>query len=176
MKVLLTWYATEAEIEGVRAELPDGWEVVAPAERPHLSRYEVHDADVADLASGADAIMGWVVPPAAYEAATGLKALIWLHAGCDELDFAMLKRRGIQVANIRGGNGIAVAEHAMALMLGIAKRVAQRNQWVREAHWQPTWNPDYMGTMLEGGTLAVIGLGMIGTAVAKAGPPPSTCA
>ena len=167
MRVLLTWYARDTEIAQVRAGLPQDWEVVAPVERPHMSRWEISHADVADLAPAADAFMGWVVPPETWAAAPKLKALAWLHAGCDELDFAMLKRRGIQVANIRGGNGIAVAEHAMALMLAVTKRVVQRHRWVQEAHWQPTWHPDYAGTLLDGRTLGVIGLGMIGTAVAR---------
>jgi phosphoglycerate dehydrogenase-like enzyme len=165
--VMLTWYARADEIARVKASLPRGTVVFAPKTKPHLSRFEVGYDDLIKAAPKADAIMGWVVPPGIWAAAKNLKALAWLHAGCDELDFAMLKRRGIKVANIRGGNGIAVAEHAMALLMGIAKRLAQRHQWVQEAKWQPFWQPEAIGTLLEGKTLAVIGLGQIGSAVAR---------
>lgn len=165
--VMLTWYARADEVAHVKAGLPRGTTVFAPKTRPHLSRFEVGYDDLIKAAPKADAMMGWVVPPGIFEAAKKVKALAWLHAGCDELDFAMLKRRGIKVANIRGGNGIAVAEHAMALMMGIAKRLAERHRWVQEAKWQPIWHPDFIGTMLEGKTLAIIGLGQIGSAVAR---------
>jgi len=167
MKVLLTWYANAGELKLVRAGLPRGTKVWAPAPRPHLSRYEITLEDVAKEARDADAVMGWILPAGLLDAAPKVKALVWLHAGCDELDFAYLKRRGIKVANIRGGNAIAVAEHAMALMLGVAKRLAERHGWFLDARWQPLWNPDFIGTLLEGKTLAVIGLGQIGSAVAR---------
>ena len=167
MKVLLTWHASEDEINRVRDGLPGGCSVVAPNTTSKMLRYDVAHRDIADQCADVDAIMGWVVPPQTWGAVPDLKALAWLHAGCDELDYPMLKERGVQVCNIRGGNGVAIAEHAMALMLGLAKRVTQRHQWLQEAHWQPTWDPNYMGVQLEGKTLAVIGLGMIGTAIAK---------
>ena len=166
MKLLLTFAATGAEIDRIRDGMPPGWEVVAP-EGHGMTRFEVRHEDVADLCSGVEAIMGWVVPPRTWDAVSDLKALAWMHAGCDELDFEMLRRRKVQVCNIRGGNAITVAEHAMTLMLGIARRVAQRHQWVQEARWQPTWHPDFSGVALEGRTLAIIGLGMIGTAIAR---------
>lgn len=167
MKIVLTWYATDDELRRVKSALPKGCKVFAPASRDHLSRFEIEARDVIEEVPDADAIMGWVLPSGVLAAADGLKTLVWLHAGCDELDFAYLKRRAIQVANVRGGSGIAVAEHAMALMLGIAKRLVQRHQAVREAIWNPLWHPDFTGAILAGRTLAVIGLGQIGSAVAK---------
>ena len=166
MKLLLTWGATHDEVARVRDGLPSGCSVVAPKSHG-MTRFELSHADVAELCADAEAFMGWVVPPQSWEAAPRLGALAWLHAGCDELDFEMLRRRDIQVCNIRGGNAITVAEQAMTLMLGIARRVAQRHEWVRESRWQQTWHPDFMGVGLEGRTLAIIGLGMIGTAIAR---------
>ena len=166
MKLLLTFAATGDEVARIRDGMPAGWEVVAP-ENHGMTRFEVRHEDVAHLCEGVDAIMAWVVPPRTWDAVPDLKALAWLHAGCDELDFDMLRRRGVAVCNIRGGNAITVAEHAMALMLGLARRVVQRHQWVQEARWQPTWHPDFIGVALEGRRLAIIGLGMIGTAVAR---------
>ena len=163
MKLLLTFAATGDEIARIRFGLPAGWEVVAP-EGHGMTRFEVRHEDVAHLCEGVDAIMAWVVPPRTWDAVPDLKALAWLHAGCDELDFEMLRRRGVAVCNIRGGNAITVAEQAMTLMLGLARRVVQRHLWVQEARWQPTWHPDFMGVALEGRSLAIIGLGINGAA------------
>jgi phosphoglycerate dehydrogenase-like enzyme len=167
MKVVLTWYAREDEVRQVREALPAGTTVFAPPERPHLSRFETTYEDLVSAAADADAMMGWVLPPGVLEAARRLRALVWLHAGCDELDFAALKTRGIQVANARGANAIAVAEHAMALLLGLAKRLLLKHQAVLDARWTPGWDPRYAGILLEGKTLVVVGLGQIGSAVAK---------
>jgi phosphoglycerate dehydrogenase-like enzyme len=167
MKVLLTWYADEKEKLQIQRALPRGTHLYAPPLRKYLSRFEATAEDLTDEADDADVIMGWVLPPGLLDAAKALKALVWLHAGCDELDFELLKRRNIQVANVRGGSAIAVAEHAMCLMLGLAKRIIERHQAVRDARWHPLWHPDYTGVLLEGRILAVVGLGQIGTAVAK---------
>lgn len=168
MKVLLTWFATKDEIRRYGAVLPRGSRVLAPKPRRVLSRHEVEYDDVARLAAAADVIIGWVVPPGIWERAKKLKALIWLHAGCDELDFAMLKRRRIQVANVRGANAIPVAEHGMALLLGIAKRVIHKHQAVLDSHWEPPGGvPWHHGVTLAGKTIAVLGLGQVGGAIAK---------
>lgn len=169
MKTVLTFFATDEEISRIRAKLPKDAEVFAPKNRPTLSRLECTLRDLADQLPDADAVMGWVMPKGGFDRAKKLQALVWLHAGCDELDFAMLKQRGIQVANIRGANATSVAEQAMALMLAVAKRVIVNHQSVLEAHWEPQdrLRPEYRGMMLEGKTLAIIGLGSIGVAVAK---------
>ncbi|MSO93047.1 MAG: phosphoglycerate dehydrogenase [Rhodospirillales bacterium] len=168
MDVLLTWFATKKEIDRFQTVLPKGSRVMAPKPRSALSRYEVDYDDVAKLAPKADVMMGWVVPPGIWELAKKVKALIWLHAGCDELDFKMLKRRKIEVCNVRGANGTPVAEHAMALMLASAKRIINKHKAVLDAHWEPPGGvPEHKGVMMKGKTVAVIGLGEIGTAVAK---------
>lgn len=167
MKVLLTFKPTVNELSTIRAGLPEQCQVVAPKSHAGMLRFSIAHSDIADLCVGVEAVIGWVMPAETWQALPDLKALAWLHAGTDELDYAMLKRRGVRVANIRGGNSIAVAEHAMGLILGLAKRLIQRHQWVQESHWQPIWQSEYIGTLLEGKTLTMVGLGMIGTAVAK---------
>jgi phosphoglycerate dehydrogenase-like enzyme len=167
LRVLLSWYATKEEIRDIKRALPSGTEVAAPPERPHLSRFEVPFDELKTLAARADAIMGWVLPAGILELAARLKVLIWLHAGCDELDLKLLKKRKVKVANARGGNAIAVAEHAFALMLALAKRLIVKHRAVIEARWTPGWDPQYQSLLLEGKTLTIVGLGQIGTAVAR---------
>jgi phosphoglycerate dehydrogenase-like enzyme len=168
MNVLLTFFATRDEIRRYGAVLPKGGRVLAPKPRRVFSRYEVEYDDVARLAPAADAIVAWMMPRGVWERAKRLKALIWLHAGCDELDFAWLKRRGVEVANVRGANAIPVAEHAMALLLGIAKRVVHKHQAVLDAHTEPPGGrPEHHAVILKGKTIAVLGLGQVGAAVAR---------
>jgi phosphoglycerate dehydrogenase-like enzyme len=169
VKAVLTFFATDSELERVRGKLPNHARVFAPKSRPNLSRLECSLRDLGDELADADAIMGWVMPAGGFRRAKSLKALIWLHAGCDELDFAMLKQRGIEVANVRGANAISVAEQALALLLAVAKRIVVNHNSVLQAHWEPQdrLRPEHRGMMLEGKTLAVIGLGSIGTAIAK---------
>lgn len=168
MKVVLTWYATPEEVARFHTALLPGTKVFAPPVRAHLSRYEVQYEDLAGQVEDADALVGWVVPEGIFQRALVMKALVWCHAGCDELDLPMLKARGIEVANIRGTNSVAVAEHAMALLLASAKRLIVKHQAVLDAHWEPPHGrPEYEGVLLQGKTLLVIGLGAIGKAIAK---------
>jgi phosphoglycerate dehydrogenase-like enzyme len=169
MKAVLTFFATDEESARIRARLPGDAVVFVPKSRPNLSRLECSLKDLGDELVDADVVMGWVMPNGGFDVAENLKALVWLHAGCDELNYGMLKRRNIEVANVRGANAISVAEQAMALLLAVAKRVVVNHQSVLEAHWEPQDNmrPEFRGMMLEAKTLLVIGLGSIGSAVAK---------
>jgi phosphoglycerate dehydrogenase-like enzyme len=163
VKALLTFFATDGELERVRTELPKDARVFAPKSRPNLSRLECSLRDVGDELADADAVMGWVMPAGGFSRAKSLKTLTWLHAGCDELDFAMLRDHGVKVANVRGANAISVAEQATALMLAVAKRIVVNHNSVLQAHWEPQdhLRPEHRGMMLEGKTLAVIGIGVI---------------
>jgi phosphoglycerate dehydrogenase-like enzyme len=169
MKILLHWFATDAEIARIRSVLPKDGEILTPKPRAFLSRYEVEYDDVSELASEADVIMGWTIPPGILERAKNLKALIYFHAGIDDLDIEQLKHRKIEISNCRGANSVAVAEYAMALMLGIAKRVLPNHQDVIDAHWEPPGEQgrqERRGAMLSNKTVAIIGFGQIGTAIA----------
>jgi len=168
MKVVLTWYATEKEAAQIREVLPPGGSVFVPPLRPSFSRYEVRHEDIADEVANADVLIGWVLPEGILAKANNLKALVWCHAGCDELDLPTLKAKKVVVANIGPANAIAVAEHAMALLLSSAKRIVVKHQAVLDSHWEPPGGrPEYAGAMLQGKTVVVVGLGSIGSAIAK---------
>jgi len=169
MNVLLSWHPTDDELARLRASLPDGTEVLLP-ERPEdsLSRFEVSADQLARHAPAADIVIGWVLPDAALEAATNLRLICWNHAGCDELDFDTLSRRGIQVTNAAGVNGPAVAEHALALMLGLAKKVVLKDRMVREGRAAFPFQADaFRAGMLQRRTVGILGLGGIGSRVAR---------
>jgi len=166
MKVLIGWYATEEEMDRFRKALPNA-EIVGPRPEPHLSRFDLTLDSIAESIVDADAIVGWVIPEGALDLAKKLKLICWMHAGCDELDMKRLKSMGVQVTNLRGANSIAVAEHAMAIILGLAKRLVTKHQAVVAAQQSPLYEDGSRSAMLHGRTLGIIGLGQIGSNIAK---------
>ena len=83
--------------------------------------------------------------------------------GVDNVDVEAATRAGITVVNAPTGNTIAAAEHTLALLLGVARRVGPADASVRRGEWQRS---PFEGVELRGKTLGVIGLGKIGLAVA----------
>jgi D-3-phosphoglycerate dehydrogenase len=84
--------------------------------------------------------------------------------GLDNIDVEAATRKGIVVVNAPTGNTIAAAEHAIAMMMALARHVPQANARLRSGVWQRS---EYIGTELRGKTLGVVGLGNVGSAVAR---------
>jgi D-3-phosphoglycerate dehydrogenase / 2-oxoglutarate reductase len=85
-------------------------------------------------------------------------------AGVDTIDVDAATERGIVVVNAPGGNAIAAAEHALALMFALARRVAAADASMKSGKWQ---RGAYVGTELTGKTLGLVGLGRVGMEVAR---------
>jgi len=84
--------------------------------------------------------------------------------GLDNIDVAAATRRGIVVVNAPTGNTIAAAEHTMALMLALARHIPQANNKLKSGVWQRN---EFIGTELKNKTLGIIGLGNVGSEVAR---------
>jgi D-3-phosphoglycerate dehydrogenase len=84
--------------------------------------------------------------------------------GIDNIDINAATERGIIVVNAPTGNTISAAEHAMALMLSLARHIPRANSSLKSCQWK---RADFMGTELKGKVLGVVGLGNIGSEVAK---------
>ena len=92
--------------------------------------------------------------------APGLRVIAKPGAGVDNIDVGAAAARGVVVTNVRGVRGRAVAEHALFMMLYLA-----RHAWMRD-------DPEWQGTtsvQLGGKTLGIVGLGEIGRHVAHFG-------
>jgi D-3-phosphoglycerate dehydrogenase len=85
--------------------------------------------------------------------------------GCDNIDLAAAKAKGIPVMNIPGVNSEAVAELSIALGLAAARRVAKCDRYLREG--REMVREDFYGIGFQNKTVGVIGLGNIGGKVAK---------
>ncbi len=81
-------------------------------------------------------------------------------AGVDNIDVTAATRHGVAVTNVSGARGRAVAEHALFMMLHLARRA-----WLRG---DPAWR-DAIATQLGGKTLGIVGLGEIGSHLARGG-------
>jgi D-3-phosphoglycerate dehydrogenase / 2-oxoglutarate reductase len=97
------------------------------------------------------------------ESAERLRVVGRAGVGVDNIDVPAATTRGIVVMNAPDGNTITTAEHTIALLVSLARNVAQANSSVKAAHWE---RKRFIGAELRGKTLGIIGLGRIGRAVA----------
>ncbi|MFC1917744.1 phosphoglycerate dehydrogenase [Chloroflexota bacterium] len=96
----------------------------------------------------------------------GKKLMVIARAGVgiDNVDVVAATQQGIAVVNAPTGNTISAAEHAIALMMALARHIPQANASLKSCQWRRN---DFLGTELRGKTLGVIGLGNVGSAVAR---------
>ncbi|GAJ04494.1 unnamed protein product, partial [marine sediment metagenome] len=97
-----------------------------------------------------------------FKSSPSLKLLSVLGTGTDNVDLEAATRYNVLVTNTPGFAKVAVAEHALALMLAVARQIALIDRQVKEGKW-----PRGLMTQLYGKTLGLIGLGAIGGQLAK---------
>ena len=104
---------------------------------------------------------------ATMDAAPNLRVISGFGVGYDYVDVAEATRRGIFVCNTPGTLTETTADQAWALLLAAVRRVAEGDRYVRAGRWQG-FDPGLLwGTDVHGATLGIIGLGAIGSAVAR---------
>ncbi len=102
-----------------------------------------------------------------YAAAPHLKLVQLLSAGYDRCDIDSARRAGVPIANNGGANSVAVAEHAIMLMLATARRLVWQHTSVASGIWRGNdWQNKHVFELSEK-TLGIIGLGTIGKKVAR---------
>ncbi len=104
------------------------------------------------------------VTPQIIDAAKNLKIVGRAGSGLDNVDIPAATRKGIVVMNTPGGNTITTAEHTIALMLALARQVPQATMSLRGGKWE---KKRFTGVELFNKTLGIIGIGKIGSQVAK---------
>lgn len=98
------------------------------------------------------------------EAGENLKIIGRAGVGVDNIDLASASKKGIIVVNSPEGNTIAAAEHTFALMMALLRNIPQAHAALKEGKWL---RKEFTGYELRGKTVGIVGLGRIGTAVAK---------
>jgi D-3-phosphoglycerate dehydrogenase len=96
----------------------------------------------------------------------GRKLLVIARAGVgiDNVDIEAATRCGVVVVNAPTGNTVSAAEHTIALLLASARNIPQANTSLKSRQWNRN---KFMGTELRGKTLGIIGLGNVGSEVAR---------
>ena len=97
------------------------------------------------------------------QAAPRLRVIARAGTGVDNVDLSAATARGILVMNAPGANSISVAEHALALMLGLARAVPTADAAMKRGVWD---KKSLTGAELKGKTLGLVGMGRVGREVA----------
>ena len=92
-----------------------------------------------------------------------LRAIARAGVGVDNIDTAAATTRGILVLNTAAASTLSTAEHALALLMSLARKIPAADAHVKSGQWKRN---NYQGTQLAGKTLGVVGLGRIGQTVA----------
>lgn len=88
--------------------------------------------------------------------------------GYDTVDVAACRERGVAITNTPGVLDATVADLTLALILACRRHVVAADDFVREGRWRSGWaKPELLGRDLAGATLGLVGLGRIGSAVAR---------
>lgn len=98
------------------------------------------------------------------DAAKKLKIIARAGVGVDNVDVEAATERGIMVVNAPESTSVTVAEHTMGLIMALARKISIADKSVKEGKWEKS---RFMGIELAGKTLGIIGMGRIGSQVAK---------
>ena len=98
------------------------------------------------------------------EAGQKLQVIGRAGVGVDNIDVDAATRKGIVVVNAPAGNTVSAAEHTVALMFAMARNIPQASSVLKSGVWR---RHDFMGTEVRNKTLGIIGLGNVGSEVAR---------
>lgn len=114
------------------------------------------------------AVVGEVVDGRTLDLFPNLRVVANYGAGYDEIDIAACVTRGVAVTNTPGVLDAATADLTLALMLAARRRVVEGDSFVRAGKWGTEWvSTTLLAQEMSGATLGLVGLGRIGTAVAR---------
>jgi phosphoglycerate dehydrogenase-like enzyme len=151
-------------------------DIVALAERMKPSGFTLHqlpsNASATDIATAmreAEYLLGFVrfLPDEAYTQARRLKLVQVLSAGYDRVNIAGARAARVPICSNGGANSVAVAEHAIMLMLAVYRKLVLYHQNVAAGRWMQGVPRTEDVFELEGKTVGLVGLGNIGQQVAK---------
>ena len=141
-------------------------------------RYELPDADIdVRLDLSEDQLMSLIgdytvlivrsqthITEELLEKATHLQIIGRAGSGLDNIDLDAAIRNGVLVVHAPRGNAIAVSEHTLLLLLALARHLPAANSSTKAGRWD---KKSFLGVELHGKLLGIIGLGRVGTEVAR---------
>jgi glyoxylate reductase len=146
--------------------------VLATRRYPGPALDELGDLEIVALASLAVSrpeVEGLAVAnePVPLDLLPGLRIVANFGVGYDRIDVAACAERGVVVTNTPGVLDAATADLAMALVLATRRRVVEGDRLVRSGGWSGSWADGGFAEELTGSALGIVGLGRIGSAVAR---------
>ncbi|MBI2956210.1 MAG: D-2-hydroxyacid dehydrogenase [Acidobacteria bacterium] len=147
------WRFPARLVEEIRRRYP-GITVVHLEETTHL----------ADEIAAADIFVGWNLKPEQFARAARLQ---WIHAtaaGVEQLMREEIRRSPVVITNASSVLTLPMAEHTLALMLALARRIPSAVRYQEKRHWaqQEIWDESPHPRELSGSTLVVVGYGAVG--------------
>src|SRR5690348_8336031 len=143
--------------------------VLATRRYPGRAFDELSDVEVASLDDAPVGVEAVIVAnePVPLERFPALRLVANFGVGYDRIDVAACAVRGVAVTNTPGVLDAATADLAFALILAARRRVAEGDRLVRDGAWRGSWSEGFLGREVTGATLGIVGLGRIGSAVAR---------
>jgi phosphoglycerate dehydrogenase-like enzyme len=161
VRILMASQLSEAVTDVAREILPPGYELVVA---------EFDSAEFAAALKDAEYYIGsprFQLGPEFYGAAPRLKLVQLFSAGYDRLDIEAARQARVPICNNGGSNSVAVAEHALLLMLAVSRRLVWQHENVVAGRWRGNDFSSIMLYELEDKILGIVGLGNIGKKVAR---------
>ena len=139
---------------------------ISPKDRP-LTKRELIKALKKKPYDGVLCLLTDMIDGEVFDAAPRAKVFANYAGGYNNIDVAEAKKRGITITNTPGALTEAVAEHTIALMLSLARRIPESDQYVRRGKFKG-WGPElFLGEELSRKTLGILGAGRIGSRVGE---------
>ena len=139
---------------------------ISPKDRP-LSKRELLKALKKTSYDGVLCLLTDTIDKDIYDAMPSVKIVANYAVGFNNIDIAEAKRRGITVTNTPGALTETVAEHTIALLLSLVRRIPESEQYLRKGKYKG-WGPElFLGEELSGKKLGILGAGRIGGRVAE---------
>ena len=154
MNILIAEPLAPAGIEVFRSQ--PGWNTIVSSPKEYAQH--LPEANALIVRSAVQ------VTPEVLAKAPRLRVIGRAGVGVDNVNLEAATAAGVLVMNTPGGNAISVAEHTMALMLAMARRVSQADASTRAGKWE---KKKFLGSELRGKTLGIVGLGSIGREVVR---------
>ncbi len=144
-----------------------GFEIdISPKDRP-LSKSELLKALKKKPYDGVLSLLTDTIDAGVFDAAPSAKIFANYAVGFNNIDVAEAKKRGVTITNTPGALTEAVAEHTIALLLSLVRRIPESEQYLRRGKFKG-WGPElFLGEELKGKTLGILGAGCIGGRVAE---------
>ncbi|MFX1251656.1 MAG: 2-hydroxyacid dehydrogenase [Promethearchaeota archaeon] len=171
MRIVFLYPISQDALNYLREELPHEIEIIARIrDEQSLDVPPNQDPEIIAAAKRAEILMGpfiteEILSQAIPKAGGKLKLIFIPWTGVNRLDFDLLKKYSVQVANSHG-NARTVAEFALALLLTASKSIIHHDRLLREGDWSSRFS-DRPSINLQGRIVGLLGLGAIGTECAK---------